>query len=134
LENVELAHDGFLPYDHTGDNASFVFAKNALHHLPGFWKVEALKNVARTLEPGGILRLRDLVYSFDPYDSHEQIVAWLESMESTSFSREELHRHFRDEFSTYDFLMRPMLERIGFEILESDLRDGFYAAYTCRLP
>lgn len=132
VQNVEIAHEGFVSYEHEGRPASFVFSRNALHHLPDFWKVEALGTVGETLEPGGIFRLRDLVYSFDPGKSYEAIEAWLDGMESTSFAEEELCNHFREEFSTYDFLLEPMLEETGFEILDSTLREGFYAAYTCR--
>lgn len=132
VQNVEIVHDGFVSYEHEGEPASFVFSKNALHHLPDFWKVEALKTVGDTLEPGGIFRSRDLVYSFDPGNSHEAIESWLDGMESTGFTEEELCNHFREEYSTYDFLLEPMLEETGFEILDSTLREGFYAAYTCR--
>ena len=132
VENVDVVHDGFVSYEHEGDPASFVFSKNALHHLPDFWKVEALNTVRDTLESGGIFRLRDLVYSFDPEDSHAAIDSWLEGMKDTPFTEAELHAHFREEFSTYDFLLEPMLEETGFEILDSTYRDGFYAAYTCR--
>lgn len=132
IENVDLVRAGFLGYDHEGDPAGFVFSKNALHHLPDFWKVEALKRMGDTLEAGGILRLRDLVYSFDPAHSDEAIESWLRGMESTDFTQEELQRHVREEFSTYGFLVEAMLERTGFEILEASYRDGFYASYTCR--
>lgn len=131
-QNVETVHAGFVSYEHEGRPASFVYSKNALHHLPDFWKVEALNTVGDTLEPGGIFRLRDLVYSFDPGNSREAIESWLEEMESTSFTEAELCNHFREEFSTYDFLLEPMLEETGFEILDSAHRGGFYAAYTCR--
>lgn len=132
IDNIELVHDGFLSYDHRGPSASFAFSKNALHQLPDFWKVEALKCIGETLEPGGILRLRDLVYSFDPTDSHEAIEAWLDGMESTSFTDTELANHFSEEFSTYDFLMESMLEEAGYRLMDATYRDGFYAAYTCR--
>lgn len=132
VKNVEFVHDGIVCYDHQRDPASFVFSKNALHHLPDFWKVEALKTIGETLKVGGIFRFRDLVYSFEPADSHENIEAWLEGMDPTLFTEEELNNHFREEFSTYDFLMEPMLEQTGFEILDASYRDGFYAAYTCK--
>lgn len=131
VENVEFVHDGIVCYDHQRELASFAFSKNALHHLPDFWKVEALQTIGDALEPGGIFRLRDLVYSFDPTDSHENIEMWLERMEPTMFTEEELNNHFREEFSTYDFLMEPMLEQTGFEILDASYKDEFYAAYTC---
>jgi SAM-dependent methyltransferase len=132
VENVEFVHQGMVRYDHDGPSASFVFSKNALHHLPDFWKVEALKTIGESLEPGGILRLRDLVYSFDPAAGQERIEGWLDQMESTTFTEKELHNHFREEFSTYGFLMEPMLERTGFDILDASYRDGFYGAYTCK--
>jgi putative AdoMet-dependent methyltransferase len=132
VQNVEIVHDGFVRYEHEGDPASFVFSKNALHHLPDFWKVEALKTVGDTLEPGGIFRLRDLVYSFAPQDSHKAVESWLDRMAATDFTEEELRNHFRKEFSTYGFVLESMLEETGFEILDSTYREGFYAAYTCK--
>lgn len=131
-ENVTFLQDGIVRYKHEGNPASFAFSKNTLHHLPDFWKIEALKTIRETLVPGGIFRFRDLVYSFDPAESHEQIDTWLAGMESTLFTEEELLNHFREEFSTYDFLMESILERTGFDILDASYRDGFYAAYTCK--
>lgn len=132
-QNVETVNDGFLSYDHPGEPASFAFSKDALHHLPDFWKAEALKTVGRTLEAGGIFRLRDFVFSFDPRDSVEEIEAWLEAKKrSSTFTDEELYVHFRDEYSTYGFVLEALLERVGFEILESAYTDDFYARYTCR--
>jgi putative AdoMet-dependent methyltransferase len=115
VQNVEIIHDGFVGYEHEGESASFAFSKNALHHLPDFWKVEALKTVVETLEPGGIFRLRDLVYSFDPQDSHEAVESWLDGMAATDFTEEELRNHFRKEFSTYDFVLESILKKAGFE-------------------
>lgn len=133
IQHVETVHDGFLSYEHPDDGAGFAFSKDALHHLPDFWKVEALKNVGETLEVGGILRLRDFVFSFDPHDSRVEIQSWIdEKTESTGFSAEEIHQHFREEYSTYGFLLESMLMEVGFEILESNYQDDFYASYTCR--
>lgn len=133
LDNIEFVRDGFLSYEHEGDPATVAFSKNALHHLPDFWKVEALKTVGDTLVPGGILRLRDLVYSFDPHESTRSIEGWIDEMRETAFTEEELYAHFRQEFSTYGFLLEEMLTQTGFEIREQTYSDGFYAAYTCRL-
>ncbi|SFR98239.1 Methyltransferase domain-containing protein [Halomicrobium zhouii] len=135
VENVETVHDGFLSYDHRGDPASFAVSKDALHHLPDFWKVEALKNVGNTLEAGGIFRLRDFVFSFDPDDSVHDIEAWLEEKKrTTEFTDEALYVHFREEYSTYGFVLEAMLERVGFDILESTYDGEFYAEYVCEWP
>ena len=37
-DNVEFVHSGIVHYAHDDEPASFVFSKNALHHLPDFWK------------------------------------------------------------------------------------------------
>lgn len=132
IQNVEIVHDGLVRYEHEGEPASFAFSKNVFHHLPDFWKIEALKTVGNTLKPGSIFRLHDLVYSFDLQDSTEEIESWLAARKSTAFTEEEIHDHFREEFSTYDFLFEPMLQEAGFEILDSTYREGFYAAYTCK--
>ncbi|WP_330633356.1 class I SAM-dependent methyltransferase [Halocatena halophila] len=133
IQNIETVHDGFLSYNHQGDPVPFVFSKDALHHLPDFWKIEALKNIGETLTMGGIFRLRDFVFSFDPRDSHETIEQWLdEKKEFTDFSDEELYGHFREEYSTYGFLLESMIEQAGFEILESTYEQSFYAEYICQ--
>ncbi len=132
-ENVDLINAGFLSYEHQGEPASFVFSKDALHHLPDFWKIEALKNVGDALKDGGIFRLRDFIFSFDPEDSYEKIDMWIDkNKEVTTFTEEEIHRHFRDEYSTYGFLMESMLEQAGFKILETTYDGDFYGMYTCQ--
>jgi SAM-dependent methyltransferase len=65
-DNVEVVHDGLVRYDHEGSPAGFAFSRNALHHLPDFWKVGALKSVGDALEPGGIFRLHDLATRSTP--------------------------------------------------------------------
>ncbi|GAB7010703.1 class I SAM-dependent methyltransferase [Halorubrum trueperi] len=132
IQNIETVHDGFLSYDHQGDAAAYAFSKDALHHLPDFWKVEALKAIGTTLEEGGMLRLRDFVFSFDPQDSQAAIESWLDDKRSTSFTEEELHVHFREEFSTYGFLLEQMLAEAGFEIIDATYETDFYAEYTCQ--
>ncbi|MGH2491763.1 MAG: class I SAM-dependent methyltransferase [Candidatus Limnocylindria bacterium] len=60
--NVSCEHAGFLTDQHPPGTADFVYSRNALHHLPDFWKALALERIAAILRPGGILLLRDLVF------------------------------------------------------------------------
>jgi SAM-dependent methyltransferase len=135
LTNVECRQAGFLTYKHQGDPAHFVYSRNALHHLPDFWKALALERITSILRPGGMLRLRDLVFAFDPQDSGRRIEAWLShAAERTEegWTRAELETHLREEYSTFSWLLEPMLERAGFEIREAGFSEsGIYAAYTC---
>ena len=56
LANIELVQAGFISYRHAGVPADAVFTRNALHHLPDFWKAVALERIAGMIRPGGILR------------------------------------------------------------------------------
>jgi SAM-dependent methyltransferase len=135
LANVEVVHAGFLSYVHQGDPAQVVYSRNALHHLPDFWKGIALQHVADMLAPGGILRLHDLVYDFAPDEAGEALESWLAGAQPTperGWTRAELEVHLRTEYSTYSWLMEPLLERAGFVIHEATYRPlRTYAAYTC---
>lgn len=134
-DNIRVVNAGFLTYRHQGPPVPYVFTKNALHHLPDFWKAEALCRIHDLLEPGGILRLRDLVYSFAPASSSGVIGSWVEEAEERGWSRAERIAHIRSEFSTYTWLLEPMLTRVGFEILDRFESDsGIFAHYTCRRP
>jgi ubiquinone/menaquinone biosynthesis C-methylase UbiE len=134
LGNVSVVEAGFLSYEHAGNPPGFVFTRNALHQLPDFWKAIALSRVAALLPPGGVLRLHDLVFDFEPADAAARIEAWFAGAVTDSaagFTAAELATHTRDEFSTFTWLLEPMLEHAGFEILDRASRRGAYTAYTC---
>lgn len=135
LTNVEVVRAGLLSYEHQGDPADFLYSRNALHHLPDFWKAIALKRAADTLAPGGVLRLHDLVFSFDPHESEHAIETWLSGASARpedGWTRPELETHVREEYSTFSWLLEPMIERAGFDIRDVSSRpSGIYAAYTC---
>lgn len=135
LGNVECVLGGFLSYRHQGEPADFVYSRNALHHLPDFWKALALERIAAILTPGGILRLRDLVYSFAPAETDEVFARWLAGAAATpdfGWTRHELEVHIRTEYSTFSWLLEPMLERAGFTIQDFEHAPArVYSAYTC---
>ena len=54
-----------------------IHTRNALHHLPDFWKAIALGRIAQMLKPRGILRVRDLNYDFQPSDANIVLDGWL---------------------------------------------------------
>lgn len=134
LRNVDVVHGGFLSYQHQASPADFAYSRHALHHLPDFWKAIAVHRVAATLRTGGIFYLSDLVYSFDPQDADPVISAWLASAPAqpeNGYTASDLATHVRTEYSTYSWLLEPMLARAGFEIHDSEYRLSVFAAYTC---
>lgn len=136
MPNVEVVEAGLLSYEHRGGPADVVYCRNTLHQLPDFWKAVALDRIAGMLRSGGILRLRDLVFSVDPTGVAVAVEAWLDAAPDDSrvgWTRSELAAHLRGEHSTFSWLLEPMLRRTGFAIEDvaySPTRA--YAAYVCR--
>ena len=133
--NIEIVRAGFLSYEHGNEQADFVYTRNALHHLPDFWKAIALERMAGFLRPGGVLRLRDLVFSFEPVDTDPVVEAWLQrapEQPELGWTRSELEIHLREEYSTFTWLLEPMIARVGFEIRDATYDDTrVFASYTC---
>jgi SAM-dependent methyltransferase len=136
VPNVEIVQAGFLTYDHRGEPPQLVHSRNALHHLPDFWKALALGRIRDLLAPGGVLVLRDLVYPFAPQDAAAELELWFAGAAATpaeGWTRAELEEHVRSEHSTFTWLLEPLLERAGFAIRAVERR-GVYATYVCAAP
>ncbi len=71
------ARPSFVDRRARGDPPQLVHSRNALHHLPDFWKGVALSRTRDLLTPGGVLVLRDLVYDFGPAEADRNIEEWL---------------------------------------------------------
>ena len=125
----------FSPTSTRAHRPAGVYSRNALHHLPDFWKAVALTRIAGFLAPGGVLRLRDLVYSFEPLEAEVVLERWYVGASPTSevgWTRAELEEHVRTEFSSFSWILEPMLERCGFEIRAAEhAASQTYAVYTC---
>ena len=136
LTNVEVVSAGFLTYEHQGEPADFVYSRWALHHLPDFWKAVALERLHGVLRTGGILRLSDVVYSFEPSAAEERVEAWCSTLPpglEGEWNREDLEDHVRDEHSTFTWLLEPMIERAGFAIEGAEYSDDrIFATYVLR--
>jgi len=133
---LECVEAGFLTYEHAGAAPDFVYSRNALHHLPDFWKALALSRIARILAPGGVFVLRDLVYCFDPAETDGVLEAWYAAAASDpaeGWTRAELETHVATEHSTFSWLLEPMLERAGFRVEDAwHAESRMYARYVCR--
>lgn len=140
ISNIEVVNAGFVTYGHQGRPADFVYSRWALHQISDFWKSVALVRMRRALRPGGVLRLSDIVYSFDRAEAEDWIEAWCASLSAAAgtenegeWVRNDIEEHVRDGHSTYTWLLEPMIERCGFHI-ESAVRspDGFFADYIAQ--
>ena len=134
---IEAVEAGFLTYQHSGTTANLVHTRNALHHLPDFWKGVALDRVAQILRPGGVLILEDIVYAFDPSNAATFIDPWLANAPTDparGWTAEQLAEHVRTEYSTFSWLLESMLDHAGFDVADRWISESrVYASYTCRL-
>jgi SAM-dependent methyltransferase len=135
VANLRCVQAGFLSYQHAGPPADCMCTRNALHQLPDFWKAVALDRIAGMLRPGGVLRLRDLIYDFRPWEAEVVLERRLDGAAddpALGYTRADLAEHIRSEHSTFRWLLEPMLATAGFEILTVDFAGSVYGAYTCR--
>ena len=131
-KNINFVKAGFLDYTHQRESDAVV-SQLALHHLPDFWKLVALKRIFDMLKTGGRFFLRDVVFSI-PLDKYEQKINGLLKYTAENAGEENAEnfaRHIKQEFSTYDWIMEEMLYRAGFYIESADYGDSFIATYVC---
>jgi SAM-dependent methyltransferase len=133
LSNLECVRGGFLSYSPAAP-ADGVYTRNALHQIPDFWKGIALQRIAGMLKPGGVLRLRDLVYDFMPDEADAVFEAWFAGAAADpadGYTAADYAEHIRTEYSTYRWLLEPLLAATGFEIVNAEYQGRLYGAYTC---
>ena len=109
VANVTAIEGGFLSYDHD--------------------------RPAAMIKPGGIFRLRDLVFDMQPDEVENAMDAWLANAwddPATGYTADDLAEHLRTEYSTFTWLLEPMLERVGFEILDRTDPPTLFPCYTLR--
>jgi hypothetical protein len=98
----------------------------------------ALQRIARLLRPRGVLRLSDIVFSFEPEGADQAIAAWLATASddpSRGWTASELAAVIRHEHATFTWLLEPMLQHAGLEIHDRWISDNqAFAAYSCVRP
>lgn len=131
VANIEFHHAGFLTYEHDNEPVDAVVTTFAFHHLPDFWKGIALKRVSNMLKRGGSFYLHDVI--IEEVDALQNIAALIEKLALAGGKslHEDTERHFRDEYSTYDWVMDGLLSRAGFTIKSKQIDDGVLGTYVC---
>ena len=137
ITNVSCIRAGILSYEHEESSVDFVYTRNALHHMPDFWKAIALQNIADLLRPGGVLLLRDLIYDVEASDVAPAFAAWFDGATTDTtrgYTAAELAEHVRSEHSTFRWLLEPMITRTGLEIVDVAYTGVTYGRYVCVRP
>jgi SAM-dependent methyltransferase len=131
--HLECAVGGFLSYSPDGP-VDGVYSRHALHQLPDFWKAVALRRIADMLRPGGVLRLRDLIYDFAPAETDAVFRDWFAGAAAdpaAGYTAADYAEHIRTEYSTFRWLLEPLLTATGFTIADVSYQGKLYGAYTC---
>ncbi len=131
ISNIEFRHAGFLTYEHKDSPVDAVVTTFAFHHLPDFWKGIALKRMNSMLKPRGQLYIHDVI--LEEADALDNIAALIEKQAAAGgdFLRKDAEEHFRDEYSTYDWVMDGFLSRSGFTIKSKLMDSGVIGTYIC---
>ncbi len=130
---LECVRGGFLSYS-PAEPVDGVYTRHALHQLPDFWKVVALRRITDMLRPGGVLRLLDLIYDFGPGETDTVFADWFAHAApdpAAGYTAADYAEHIRTEHSTFRWLLEPMLAATGFEITDVSYERRLYGAYTC---
>lgn len=131
ISNIDFVRAGFLSYEHRGEPLTAIVSQLALHHLPDVWKVVALRRLAGMMAAGGRLYLTDVVFPDEAqHDWPRYVEGFVERMPEEI--RDEMACHIREEFSTFDWIMRGIIERAGFAIESAEMEGEFLAHYLCR--
>ena len=131
--SLECVRGGFLSFSPAG-TVDGVYTRNALHQVPDFWKAIALRRIADMLRPGGVLRLLDLVYDFAPEEADAVFSGWFAQAAAdpaAGYTAADYAEHIRSEYSTFRWLLEPMLAATGFEVTDVSYSRRLYGAYTC---
>ncbi|WP_019502026.1 class I SAM-dependent methyltransferase [Pseudanabaena sp. PCC 6802] len=131
VSNIEFHHAGFLTYEHGDRPVDAIVTTFAFHHLPDFWKGIALQRMNYMLQPGGQLYIHDVI--MDANDALANISAFVQKQAAAGgdFLREDAEGHFREEYSTYDWVMDGLLARSGFTVRSKHIDDGVLGTYLC---
>ncbi|MDN3689820.1 class I SAM-dependent methyltransferase [Cyclobacterium jeungdonense] len=134
LHNIDYIHGGYLNYKLPDNSIYGVISSLSLHHLPDFWKAKALDRIFLILKPAGKLYLHDVVIPNEFPEKAIQDFIDLQGERGGNFLREDTLIHFKEEFSTFDWIMQTMLINAGFHIQEVSTRDKVLKTYLCEKP
>lgn len=134
LKNIEFHQEGFLTYEHKGEPLDAIVSQFALHHLPDFWKLVALKRLYGMLKKEGKFYLKDTVYSFDVEHHKKFFDSLLDEISATdggAYFAEDVKLSISTEYPTLDWIMESLIKRAGFSIENAEYADPFLAEYLC---
>ena len=105
IKNIEFVNSGFLNFESDPSSIVIITTTFPFHHLPDYWKGIALKRMNQLLRPGGIQYKKDVIIE------EKIIIMNIQKFKNKQielvgdFLREDAVLHFKEEYSTYDWVM-----------------------------
>jgi 2-polyprenyl-3-methyl-5-hydroxy-6-metoxy-1,4-benzoquinol methylase len=130
--DIQLSKGGFLTFTEHVEHYDVVTSSFSLHHLPDFYKFMGLKNVSSLLKEDGVFFLQDVVIEAGDFIGNINNLVEHQYAAGGDFLREDVVQHFREEYSTFDWIMEGLLARAGFMIEKKKFEGGLLAWYLCR--
>lgn len=129
--DISFVKGGFLTLEFPKKSFDYIVTSFSFHHLPDFYKFVALKRLHSFLKTNGKLFIQDVVIAQEDYE--ENINRFIREQESVGgdFLKQDAIQHFREEFSTFDWILEQMFEKAGFTILNKSIKAGLLARYLC---
>jgi putative AdoMet-dependent methyltransferase len=131
VTNIEFHHAGFLTYEHADQPVDAIVSTFAFHHLPDFWKGIALKRINNMLKPGGQFYIHDVIMEEGNAIDNIQVLIDKLAVAGGKRLQDDTERHFKDEYSTYDWVMEELLIRAGFRVKSKHMDGGVLGTYIC---
>lgn len=131
IDTIEFRHAGFLSLEQPDATVDAITTVFSFHHLTDFWKGVALKRLYAMLKPGGKFYIHDVVLTEQQPLADIQNFIDKQAAAGGDFLKDDAEGHFRDEYSTYDWVLDGLLQRAGFTIEKKTMSDGVFATYLC---
>jgi len=133
-DNITFIHAGFLTFELEAESCDHVVATAALHHLPDFWKMVAVRRIYHVLKDGGRLYIGDIAHSFDIDEYEQTFTKDLDEMRKRTGDEglvEDAVTTIREEFGTFDWIMEGILTRAGFRVDEKQVQSKTWVNWVC---
>src|ERR1700724_1641964 len=126
---------GLLSFTYRPESYDLIVSEFTLHHLPDFWKAVALSRIFAALKPGANFYLRDIVFVSVPDGAERDVDEWADfSIKNHDFDRDSVVTHMRDEYSTFGWVIEPMLTDVGFTLVPAASHAPLDGTYLLRKP
>ncbi|SYZ72334.1 Ribosomal RNA adenine dimethylase [Candidatus Zixiibacteriota bacterium] len=132
IGNIDFVCSGFLNIERPDREIDAIVTELALHHLPEFWKMIAIRRMYDLLKTGGRLYLMDIILSFDVGHyraAMDEMVQFTNKFAGPNKARE-MVLNLKEEYPSFDWVIEAMLLKAGFKVDSIIRYNGYFAVFV----